>query len=180
MRTIVIQSFQSPVGELLLGDFDGQVVLCDWTADRRRGRADRRVQRALGATFETGDSPLLRRLRDELGEYFAGRRCAFDLPVRYTGTPFEARVWDELCRIPYGETVSYGELARRIGNPAAMRAVAGANARNPVSILVPCHRVIAADGGLGGYGGGLAAKRILLDLERGHVAPVPTHRHTCP
>ena len=77
-----------------------------------------------------------------------------------------ARVWDELRRIPYGATISYGELARRIGNPAATRAVAGANARNPVSILVPCHRVIAADGGLGGYGGGLSAKRLLLDLER--------------
>ena len=166
MNTIVIHHFHSPAGELLLGDFDGYVVLCDWTADRRRGTNDRRVQGALGATFETGDTPLLHRLREELDEYFAGRRCTFDLPVRYTGTPFEARAWDELRRIPYGETVSYGELARRIGNPAATRAVAGANARNPVSILVPCHRVIAADGGLGGYGGGLVVKRFLLDLER--------------
>lgn len=167
MRAIVVQLFPSPAGELLLGDFDGQIVLCDWTADRRRGTNDRRVRRALGAAFETGDSPLLRRLRKELGEYFAGRRRAFDLPVRYTGTPFEARVWDELRRIPYGTTISYGELARRIGNPAATRAVAGANARNPISILVPCHRVIAASGGLGGYGGGVEAKRFLLNLERG-------------
>ncbi len=92
MNTIVVHHFHSPAGELLLGDFDGYVVLCDWTADRQRGRADRRVQGALGATFETGDTPLLRRLREELDEYFAGRRCTFDLPVRYTGTPFEARV----------------------------------------------------------------------------------------
>ena len=166
MNAIIVQHIGTPAGELLLADFDGQIVLCDWTADRRRGRADQRVQSALGATFETGDSRLLRKLRVELAEYFAGKRRAFDLPVRHTGTPFEARVWDELRRIPYGETISYGELARRIGNPGAIRAVAGANARNPVSILVPCHRVIAADGGLGGYGGVLPAKRILLDLEQ--------------
>lgn len=165
MNTILVRRLPSPAGELLLGDFRGEIVLCDWTEGRRRGANARRVQRALDAAFEEGDSPLLRRLREELGEYFAGKRRAFDLPVRYGGTPFEARVWDELRRIPYGETIAYGELARRIGNPAAARAVAGANARNPVSILVPCHRVVAA-GGPGGYGGGLAAKRTLLALER--------------
>lgn len=164
MNTILVQRLPSPAGKLLLGDFRGEVVLCDWTADRRRGTSVRRVKKVLGAAFEEGDSPLLRRLREELGEYFAGKRLAFDLPVRYTGTPFEARVWDELRRIPYGDTITYGELARRIGSPAAARAVAGANARNPVSILVPCHRVVAAHG-LGGYGGGLAAKRTLLTVE---------------
>lgn len=165
MNSIVVQHIETPAGELLLGDFCGEVVLCDWTADRRRGTNDRRVQKALGATFEPGDSPLLQKLSEELAEYFAGKRRAFDLPVRYTGTPFEARVWDELRRIPYGKTITYGELARRIGNPAATRAVAGANARNPVSLLVPCHRVVAGSG-LGGYAGGLDAKVVLLDLER--------------
>lgn len=164
-NVILVRRLHSPAGELLLGDFRGEVALCDWTEGRRRGANARRVQRTLGAAFEEGDSPLLRRLREELGEYFAGRRRAFDLPVRYAGTPFEARVWDELRRIPYGGTITYGELARRVGNPAATRAVAGANARNPISILVPCHRVVAA-GGPGGYGGGLAAKRTLLAVER--------------
>lgn len=169
MRPIVVQPFPSPAGELLLGDFDGQVVLCDWSSGERFMANSDRVLLAFRSPFEFGDSPLLRRLRKELREYFAGRRRTFDLPVRHSGTPFETRVWDELRRIPYGATISYGELARRIGNPSATRAVAGANARNPVSILVPCHRVIAADGGLGGYGGGLAAKRLLLDLERDPV-----------
>ncbi len=164
-NVILVRRLHSPAGELLLGDFRGEVVLCDWTEGRRRGANARRVQRALDAAFEEGDSQLLRRLREELGEYFAGKRRDFDLPVRYAGTPFEARVWNKLRSIPYGETITYGELARRVGNPAAARTVAGANARNPVSILVPCHRVVAA-GGPGGYGGGLAAKRTLLDIER--------------
>ncbi len=164
-NVVLVRRIPSPAGELMLGDFRGEVALCDWTEGRRRGANARRVQRTLDAAFEEGDSPLLRRLREELGEYFAGRRRAFDLPVRYTGTPFEARVWDELRRIPYGGTITYGELARRVGNPSAARAVAGANARNPISILVPCHRVVAA-GGPGGYGGGLAAKRTLLAVER--------------
>ena len=85
------------------------------------------------------------------------------------GTPWQRRVWEELCEIPYGETISYGELARRIGNPARSRAVGAANGRNPIAIVVPCHRVIGADGKLTGYGGGMERKRFLLDLERGQL-----------
>lgn len=164
MEPIRTRRFGTPAGELILGEFRGEVVLCDWTAGKRRAANGRLVQTTLGAAFEEGDSALLRRLVEELEEYFAGTRRAFDLPLRYTGTPFESRVWDELRRIPCGETISYGELARRIGNPAATRAVAAANARNPISILVPCHRVVASSGP-GGYGGGLSAKRFLLALE---------------
>ena len=94
----------------------------------------------------------------QLDEYFAGTRTAFDLPMTLEGTDFQRRVWAELCAIPYGETISYGELARRVGNPKASRAVGLANGRNPVAVIVPCHRVIAADGSLGGYGGGLDRK----------------------
>jgi methylated-DNA-[protein]-cysteine S-methyltransferase len=101
----------------------------------------------------------------QLREYFAGERTAFDLPLRPLGNAFEQRVWDELLRIPYGETASYGEIARRIGYPDAARAVGRANARNPIPIVVPCHRVIGSDGSLTGYGGGLERKRALLALE---------------
>jgi methylated-DNA-[protein]-cysteine S-methyltransferase len=101
----------------------------------------------------------------QLAEYFAGCRTSFDLPLDVTGTPFQRQVWAELQRIPYGETISYSELAERIGSPKAVRAVGAANGRNPVPIIVPCHRVIAANGGLQGFGGGLEAKRLLLDLE---------------
>jgi len=106
-------------------------------------------------------------VRSQLDEYFAGSRTAFDVPVRLEGTEFQRAVWAELCAIPYGSTISYGELARRVGNPKASRAVGLANGRNPVAVIVPCHRVIAGDGTLGGYGGGLDRKAALLGLEAG-------------
>ncbi|HEY5109667.1 MAG TPA: methylated-DNA--[protein]-cysteine S-methyltransferase [Acidimicrobiales bacterium] len=102
----------------------------------------------------------------QLDEYFAGRRTSFDVAMTLEGTDFQRRVWAELCAIPYGETISYGELARRVGNPKASRAVGSANGRNPVAVIVPCHRVIAGDGSLGGYGGGLDRKVRLLELEQ--------------
>jgi methylated-DNA-[protein]-cysteine S-methyltransferase len=108
---------------------------------------------------------LFRATIQQLAEYFEGRRTDFDLPLDLSGTPFQLRVWAELQRIPYGETISYSELAARVGSPGAFRAVGAANGRNPVPIIVPCHRVIAADGALQGFGAGLEAKRILLDLE---------------
>ncbi len=107
----------------------------------------------------------------QLAEYFDGTRCDFDLPLAPDGTTFQLRVWDELRRIDYGETISYGELARRIGRPTASRAVGAANGRNPLAIVVPCHRVIGADGTLTGYGGGLPVKQALLDLERRGSGP---------
>jgi methylated-DNA-[protein]-cysteine S-methyltransferase len=103
----------------------------------------------------------IRQLRD----YFAGRRIEFDLPLAPEGTPFQRAVWRQLQDIPYGETISYGELARRVGNPKASRAVGSANGANPIPIVIPCHRVIAAGGKLGGFGGGLPVKQALLDLE---------------
>ena len=119
--------------------------------------------------------PGVARVTAELGQYFAGRRRKFAMPLAPRGTDFQRRVWDELRRIPYGRTVSYGELAARIGNPAATRAVARANATNPIAIVIPCHRVIGADGTLTGYGGGLDRKRRLLELE-GALLPMMTLR----
>ena len=107
----------------------------------------------------------------QLREYFAGARREFDVALAPPGTPFQRRVWEELSRIPYGATISYRELARRVGNPAATRAVARANATNPIAIVVPCHRVIGSDGTLTGYGGGLHRKRYLLALEGAATAP---------
>jgi len=109
-------------------------------------------------------------VRNQLDEYFAGSRTVFDVPVRLEGTAFQRAVWAQLCAIPYGSTISYGELARRVGNPKASRAVGLANGRNPVAVIVPCHRVIAGDGTLGGYGGGLDRKAALLGLEATHRA----------
>jgi methylated-DNA-[protein]-cysteine S-methyltransferase len=119
-------------------------------------------------TSEWQDSPTLpifQQAATQLMEYFAHQRTAFSLPLAPTGTEFQKRVWAELEKIPYGQTISYGELARRIGNPQASRAVGLANGKNPISIIVPCHRVIGASGKLTGYGGGLSRKEALLALE---------------
>ena len=110
--------------------------------------------------------PLLREALEQLEEYFEGKRREFDLPLQLSGTPFQMRVWRALQAIPYGETRSYGEVARMVGCPKAARAVGAANGANPLAIVVPCHRVIQSDGRLGGYGGGLRLKQFLLDLER--------------
>lgn len=103
---------------------------------------------------------------DEMNEYFAGKRTKFNVPLDLQGTPFQVRVWKELLKIPFGKTCSYRDIAKKIKNPKAVRAVGGANGKNPVCIIVPCHRVIAADGSLGGYSGGLNVKRKLLALEQ--------------
>jgi methylated-DNA-[protein]-cysteine S-methyltransferase len=116
------------------------------------------------AILDPGADPLPA-VRVQLGEYLAGRRRDFDLPLDLAGTEFQQLCWQELLRIPFGETRTYGELAQRIGRPAAVRAVGQANHHNPVGVIVPCHRVIGADGSLTGYGGGLDMKRILLELE---------------
>lgn len=112
------------------------------------------------------DPAAFTKVAGQLEEYFAGERREFDVPLDLHGTPFQLKVWGELCRISYGTTLSYGQLAQRIGQPTASRAVGLANGRNPVSIIVPCHRVIGANGTLTGYGGGLHNKQALLDLER--------------
>lgn len=111
------------------------------------------------------DNPLLLRLEEELRDYFAGNRHTFTLPLTPHGTPFQKAVWETLQTIPYGKTLSYAQEAEKFGNPKAVRAVAGANARNPIAILIPCHRVIASGGGIGGYSGGIWRKEFLLALE---------------
>ena len=116
--------------------------------------------------FSLKETPLIKEAKKQLDEYFAGRRKEFSLPLEFTqGTEFQKRIWNLLLKIPYGETRSYKELAAMAGNPKASRAVGGANNKNPISIIIPCHRVIGADGSLVGYGGGLEIKKKLLELE---------------
>jgi O-6-methylguanine DNA methyltransferase len=122
------------------------------------------VRRRIGPTAE-GDAALLDRVEEQLGEYFAGERRDFDLPLDAPGSPFQERVWAELRGIPYGETISYRELAEHVDAGGAYRAVGMANGANRLAVIIPCHRVINSGGGLGGYGGGLDAKRLLLELE---------------
>ncbi|MCP2333891.1 methylated-DNA--[protein]-cysteine S-methyltransferase [Actinoalloteichus caeruleus] len=147
----------SPIGALTLVATDG--VLAGVYMEEHRHRPD-------GDTFGTRDETGFDLVAQQLAEYFAGRRTDFDLPLAPHGTPFQQQVWAQLRAIPYGETVSYGELAARMGRPSASRAVGLANGRNPISVIVPCHRVVGSAGGLTGYAGGVERKRTLLDLER--------------
>jgi len=153
--------FASPIGTLLLSG-DGE-ALTGVYMERHRHEPEPPVRsgRRNDAAF--------RAAREQLEAYFASELQVFDLPLAPQGTEFQQRVWTTLRDIPYGETISYAELARRIGKPQAVRAVGGANGRNPISIIVPCHRVIGADGSLTGFGGGIERKRWLLAHEASHV-----------
>lgn len=142
------------------------VVMCDFVDRSEIAREMSGLMRLLpGCRVVDGGHVYLDRLRAELDEYFEGRRKEFQIPLHLVGTPFQVRVWQALLQIPYGTTITYAQQARMIGNPAAVRAVAAANGRNRLPILVPCHRVIGADGSLTGYSGGVGRKAELLRLE---------------
>lgn len=155
----------SPIGPLLLCASARGLAGVYMQTDRHARAEPQAHWVADGVADGVANAARLAPARRQLEEYFAGTRRVFDLPLDLVGTPFQQQVWQALCAIPWGQTISYGELARRIGNPAAVRAVGLANGRNPVSIIVPCHRVIGANGSLTGYGGGLPNKRFLLELE---------------
>ncbi|KAF1711232.1 cysteine methyltransferase [Pseudoxanthomonas kalamensis DSM 18571] len=147
----------SPVGRLLLAA--GEAGLCAIEFPSNRHPVVR------GEDWHAGENPVLLATRRQLDEYFAGQRRQFELPLSPSGTGFQRQVWAALATIPYGQTLSYAQLAARIGQPSAVRAVGAANGRNPLPIVLPCHRVIGADGSLTGFGGGLPTKRFLLQLE---------------
>ncbi|MBQ2709425.1 MAG: methylated-DNA--[Clostridia bacterium] len=147
MKTYVVN--ESPVGAYTIG-YDGDVI----------------VSVHFGAAEKSAPSPVALEAERQLAQYFAGERKTFDLPIRMDGTEFQRKVWRALCDIPYGEVRTYGDIARAVGNPRACRAIGGANHKNPICIIVPCHRVVAANG-IGGYGEGIEIKKYLLELEGG-------------
>ncbi|MEG3192570.1 methylated-DNA--[protein]-cysteine S-methyltransferase [Lysobacter sp. D1-1-M9] len=147
----------SPVGPLLLAADDDGLRLIEFDTPRHPARR--------GEDWREGEHPAFVPARAQLGEYFDGQRRSFELPLAPRGTQFQREVWQTLASIPYGETISYAQLATRVGKPRAMRAVGAANSRNPLPIVLPCHRVIGADGSLTGFGGGLPTKQFLLALE---------------
>lgn len=171
MKNIVrIKRYESPCGVLLLGSFGDRLCLCDWQVDKNRNRVYRRLEKMLQARFEDGSSGIIEEAEKQLDEFFAKERRSFNVPLLLVGSDFQNLVWRELQEIPFGVTVSYGEVARRIGRPKSVRAVANANGANSISVFIPCHRVIGADRSLTGYGGGLEVKRMLLQLE--DVSPI--------
>ena len=168
-----VADIETPIGSMVATATDTHLLLLEFSHRRMLGTQLDRVRRALNCEFERGESPVFTTVRTQLGEYFAGDRREFDIPMHVPGTPFQMRVWDELLKIPVGSTTSYARLAESIGQPTAIRAVARANGDNRIAIIIPCHRVIGSDGQLVGYGGGLWRKRRLLQLEgKGMTLPL--------
>ncbi|WP_455074040.1 methylated-DNA--[protein]-cysteine S-methyltransferase [Prevotella fusca] len=154
--------YPSPLGNLLIAEEGDAVVYCQWEDS---------VDERIIATWEEDEeqqNALLTVACRQLTEYFAGKRKAFDLPIRLNGTPFQQIVWKGLRQIPYGETLSYADLAHQIGRHKAARAVGNANHHNPLMIIIPCHRIVASNGKMGGYAGGIARKAWLLEKEKGN------------
>lgn len=162
---ITIYNYESPCGELVVGSFGERLCMCDWTHSQKHEANRRRIARLLRADFAEGLTPVIERATAQLDEYFAGVRRDFDVPLLFAGTEFQKKVWETLLTIPYGHTISYGEMALLIGMPSAVRAVAAAFGSNALSIIAPCHRIIGRSGSLTGYAGGFEAKRFLLELE---------------
>ena len=174
---MVVAEIPSPIGPLFAAADDDAIRWLEFARPAPDGRPMARPDPGggpieppsslFGHPCAPGRNPLIDRLRRELEEYFAGRRRVFEGPIRFSGTEFQERVWNALLTIPYGETRSYLDIAKRLGDPKAVRAVGAANGSNPISIVVPCHRVIGSNGSIVGYGGGLPRKTWLLAHERG-------------
>ena len=166
---VTVTRLASALGPMIAGVTEEGVCLLEF-ADRPMVETQvRRIRRAFGAAIAPGEHPMLDRLQEELNAYFTGELRTFTVPLVLGGTPFQQRAWTYLRNIPYGETRSYDDEARAIGQPQARRAVGRANGDNRISIIIPCHRVIRSDGSLSGYGGQLWRKRALLELEQGRA-----------
>jgi methylated-DNA-[protein]-cysteine S-methyltransferase len=164
MKELFYTPVQTPLGTLQLAGTEEAITELRFPSERDRARLEERAVRR---------DELFRDACRQLTEYFEGKRTRFRLKLRPEGTAFQKACWNLLIEIPYGETITYGEQARRLGKPAACRAVGAANGKNPIPILIPCHRVIGKGGGLTGYGGGIDVKRRLLDLEKRLVRASP-------
>jgi methylated-DNA-[protein]-cysteine S-methyltransferase len=169
MNQINIQLHKTEIGEVILGSFRGKLCLLDFVKGKTRGIIEDRIRQVLNAELVEQDDEILEKTRTQLDEYFKGRRREFDIPVLMVGTDFQKSVWNALMKVPYGATSTYSQLAKDVGNERAVRAVGNANAANPISIIVPCHRIIGSGGELVGYGGGLSVKRRLLELEQSNT-----------
>ena len=163
---IVTTTIESPIGPLLLGATAKAVCLLEFGEARARERQFARLEQRFRCPILPGDNDHLGRLKEELARFFAGTLRKFTVPLTYPGTPFQVAVWDRLWRIPYGQTISYEQVAADIEHAGAQRAVGTANGSNRIALVIPCHRVVNKNGGLGGYGGELWRKKFLLDLEQ--------------
>lgn len=165
MSLLYVSYFKSPFGELIIGEHDGAICLCDWRYRKQREQIDTRIKNGLQVEFQYKKTKLIQQTISELTDYFTKSRQEFSVPLKLIGTDFQQEVWKALIAIPYGKTMSYLDLSKKLSNEKAIRAVASANGANAISILIPCHRIIGSKGELTGYAGGLKAKKQLLEIE---------------
>jgi methylated-DNA-[protein]-cysteine S-methyltransferase len=165
VNRVLTQYYKSPFGELIIGSFENKIVLCDWRYRKMRASIDTRIQKKFNTNFIVEKSEVIDLTILQLEEYFRAERTEFNVPLKLAGTDFQKSVWNELLKIPFGETESYLGLSKKLGNEKAIRAVATANGANAISIIIPCHRIIGSDNSLVGYAGGLTAKKKLLEHE---------------
>jgi methylated-DNA-[protein]-cysteine S-methyltransferase len=162
---IKINYYNTSYGELILGSYEHKLCLCDWRYRRMRKAIDKRIKEALKTEYSEEPSHIIDHAIEQLKQYFQGKRKEFDLPLLMCGTDFQKMVWYKLLQIPYGKMISYADLALKLDNRAAIRAIASANGANALSIVIPCHRIIGSDGSMVGYAGGIKVKKRLLQLE---------------
>lgn len=177
MSVIQTEIFQTNFGRLILGSFEDKLCLCDWYDRTKRQSVDNRLKKYLSAEYVDETAPILDQTKQELNEYFAAKRQTFTIPLLLAGSEFQKSVWHGLLKTSYGETLSYLELSKRLGDEKAIRAVANANGANAISIIIPCHRIIGSDGSLTGYAGGIDIKKKLLEIE-GHKFNLPPEQHS--
>ena len=167
METLIAEKIDTPVGTLLAAASSQGLCLLEFSdVEDRLNRHIAKIEKSFNTQIQKGDSKIIQQLKQELTEYFNGKRKTFDIAIDFHGTEFQEKAWNALLEIPYGETRSYEDQAIAINQPTAVRAVAGANNRNKISIVIPCHRVIGKNGSMTGYGGELWRKEYLLKLEK--------------
>ena len=168
---ISIQYTKTAFGELILGSYDSKLCICDWRYRKSRVQIDERIKKGLNAEFLEKETSMTLAAHSQLLEYMDGERKEFDIPLLMVGSDFQKSVWNELLKIPFGETMTYSGLSEKLSNEKAIRAIAGANGANAISIIIPCHRIVGSGGKLVGYAGGLHTKKKLLKLEKEDHGP---------
>lgn len=164
-EVVCTKLYEAPCGTLIIGTLGEKLCLCDWAYSRHRIAVDRRLALRLRTVYREYETPSNTMASKQLDEYFRGERRIFTMPLLFIGTDFQKKVWETLLNIPYGQTYSYSSIAEQLGKPKAVRAVANACQANAIAIFAPCHRVVATDGTLAGYAGGISAKNFLLNME---------------
>ncbi len=165
MGEINVSYHKTKIGELIIASYEGQLCIVDFRYRKMRNTVDKRIKNGLNSDFVLKEDEVIKEAKTQIDEYLDGNRKEFDLPIITVGTGFQKKVWSELIKVKYATTASYLDIAKRIDNPKAVRAVASANGANALALIIPCHRIIETGGGLGGYGGGTQVKKRLLKME---------------